>query len=118
MHSVIHQLIRKQFYTLRKNKNELLTLQGVPTSFEYAKCNVMKLWKVCERSELRLQKDPIKRGNYDFWPNKKGWILNFDPTKKGEILNFDPVTSLKLLISPYLLGQYFVNVARFARKFF
>ena len=46
----------------------------------------------------------IKRG--EFWPNKKGWILSFDP-----------VTSLKLLISPLLLGL-FVIVARFARKLF
>ena len=38
------------------------TLQGVPTSLGYAKYNVLKLRKVCERSELRLQNiDPIKR---------------------------------------------------------
>ena len=36
--------------------------QCVPTSLEYDKCNVLKLRKVCEQSELRLQKDPIKRG--------------------------------------------------------
>ena len=34
-------------------------IQGVPTSLGYAKCNVLKIRKVCERSELRLQKDPI-----------------------------------------------------------
>ena len=40
-------------------------VQGVPTSLGYAKCNVLKLRKVCERSELRLQNiDPIKRGKY------------------------------------------------------
>ena len=57
-------------------------LQGVPTSLEYPKCNVLKLRKVCERSELRLHNiDPIKGGIFEFWPNKKGWILNFDPIK-------------------------------------
>ena len=45
--------------------------------------------------------------------------MNFElcPDKKGEITNFDPVTSLKLLIYPFLLGLH-VNVARFARKLF
>ena len=43
------------------NSNHAL-VQGVQTSLGYAKCNVLKLRKVCERSELRLQKDPIKRG--------------------------------------------------------
>ena len=52
--------------------------------------------------------------DFEFCPDKKGWILNFVPTKggnfefcpnkKGDILNFNPVTSLKLLISPFLLG--------------
>ena len=37
-------------------------LQCVQTSLGYAKCNILKLRKVCERSELRLQKGPIKRG--------------------------------------------------------
>ena len=36
-------------------------LQGVPTSLGYAKCNVLKLRKVCERSELCLQNiEPLK----------------------------------------------------------
>ena len=40
-----------------------LFLQGVRTSLGYAKCNVLRLRKVCERSELCLQNiDPIKRG--------------------------------------------------------
>ena len=40
-------------------------LQGIPTSLGYPKCNVLKLRKVCERSELRLQNiDPIKRGEF------------------------------------------------------
>ena len=45
--------------------------------------------------------------------------MNFEfcPDKEGENLNFDPVTSLKLLISPFLIGL-FVNVAHFARKLF
>ena len=30
-------------------------VQFVPTSLGYAKCNVLKLRKVCERSELSLQ---------------------------------------------------------------
>ena len=34
-----------------------IAVQGVPTSLRYAKWNVLKLRKVCERSELRLQKD-------------------------------------------------------------
>ena len=50
-------------------------LQGVPTSLEYAKCNVLKLRKVCERSELNLQKGP---------------------NKKGKISNFNDVTGSKL----------------------
>ena len=54
--------------------------------------------------------------NFEFWPNKKGWISNFYPTKRG-ILNFDPFTSLEILTSPFLLGL-FENVARFARKLF
>ena len=46
-------------------------IQGVPTSLGYAKSNVLKLRKVCERSELRLQNiDPIKRG--EFCPEKRG----------------------------------------------
>ena len=36
-----------------------LKIQGVPTSLGFAKCNVLKLRKVCEWSELRLQKDPV-----------------------------------------------------------
>ena len=39
-------------------------LQGVPTSLGYDKCNVLKLRKVCEQSELRLQKGPINGGNW------------------------------------------------------
>ena len=40
-------------------------VQGVPTSLGYAKCNVLKLRKVCERSEQYLQIiDPIKRGEF------------------------------------------------------
>ena len=42
-------------------------LQGIPTSLGNAKCNV------------------VKRANLDtftkYWPNKKGWICNFDPIK-------------------------------------
>ena len=41
---------------------EFFMVQGVPTGLGHEKCNVLKLKKVCERSELRLQKDPIKRG--------------------------------------------------------
>ena len=45
--------------------NALIIIQGVPTSLGYAKCNVLKLRKVCERSELRLQNiDPLKRGKF------------------------------------------------------
>ena len=50
--------------------NYFYYIQGVPTSLGYAKCNVLKLRKVFERSELRLQKDP----------------------KKGEISNSNDVT--------------------------
>ena len=39
-----------------------IELQDVPTSLGYAKCNVLKLRKVWERSELCLKKDLIKRG--------------------------------------------------------
>ena len=55
--------------TKPKTTNELpffelidIILQGVPTSLGYAKCNVLKFRKVCERSEQRLKNDPIKRG--------------------------------------------------------
>ena len=48
-----------------KKRPSLVLLQGVPTSLEYAKYNVLKLREVCERSELRLQNiDPIKRGEF------------------------------------------------------
>ena len=43
------------------NSNHAL-VQGVQTSLGYAKCNALKLRKVCERSELLLKKDSIKRG--------------------------------------------------------
>ena len=36
--------------------------QGVPTSSGYVKCNVLKFRKVCERSELRRQEQPNKKG--------------------------------------------------------
>ena len=52
---------------------------------------------------------------YKILTQLNGENFEFCPDKKGEILNFDPVTSLKLLISPFLLGL-FVNVARFARN--
>ena len=65
------------------------TIQCVQTSLGYAKCNILKLRKVCERSELHLQKDRIKR-----------------------------FIGSEFKIYPFLLGQYFVNVARFARKLF
>ena len=39
--------------------------RGVPTSLGYAKCNVLKLRKVCERSELCFENiDPIKMGEF------------------------------------------------------
>ena len=63
-----------------KKRPSLVLLQGVPTSLEYAKYNVLELREVCERSELRLQNiDPIKRGedlikgvNFEFCPDEKG----------------------------------------------
>ena len=36
-------------------------IQGVQTSLGYAKCNVLKLRKVCKRSYV-YKNDPIKRG--------------------------------------------------------
>ena len=45
-----------------KKRPSLVLLQGVPTSLEYAKYNVLKLREVCEQSELHLQKVSIKRG--------------------------------------------------------
>ena len=45
----------------------ILLLQGVPTSLGYAKWNVLKLRKICEQRELRLQNiGPLKGGNYEF----------------------------------------------------
>ena len=58
-------------------------IQDVPTSLGYAKCNVLKPRKVCERSELRLQKRP---------------------NKKGEISDFNNVTGSKFKIRPFLVG--------------
>ena len=51
MHSVIHQIIRKQFYTLRKNKNELLTINipGVPTCF--GQLILQKIFKKSRKAE-------------------------------------------------------------------
>ena len=40
---------------LLPSPTERKLLQGVQTSLGYAKCNVLKFRKVCERSELRLQ---------------------------------------------------------------
>ena len=43
----------------------LNNVQDVPTSLGYAKCSVLKLRKVCEQSELRLQNiDPMNRGKF------------------------------------------------------
>ena len=52
----------------------VVVLQGVPTSLGYVKCEVLRLRKVCERSELRIQNidplktkgvfDPIRRGKF------------------------------------------------------
>ena len=40
-------------------------IQGVLTSLGYAKCDVLKLRKVCQQNGLRLQNiDPIKRGKF------------------------------------------------------
>ena len=61
--------------------------------------------------------DPINRGEFRILTQLKGVNFEFCSNKKGLILNFDPVTSIKLPISPFLLGL-FVNIARFARKLF
>ena len=58
--------------------------RGVPTSLGYAKCNFLKIRKVCERSELRLQNiDSIKRGNLNFDPIRRG-VSSFDSIKRDE----------------------------------
>ena len=45
--------------------NLISIVQGVPTSLGYAKYNVLKPRKVCERSELRLQNiELIKKGEF------------------------------------------------------
>ena len=47
--------------------------QGFPTSLGYVKCNIIKLRKVSEQSELRLQNiDPIKRGEFRILTQQKG----------------------------------------------
>ena len=52
-----------QNYSARKLSN--CVVHGVTTSLVYAKCNILKLRKVCEQSELRLQNiDPLKRGEF------------------------------------------------------
>ena len=43
-------------FTLEYLKLVYYLIQSVPTSLESTKCDVLKLRKVCERSELRLQK--------------------------------------------------------------
>ena len=123
-------------------------LQGVPTSLGYAKCNVLKLRKVCERSELSLQKDPKKEGEICnanhvtwskfppfYWVTFKIFPLFIGSKFKsylflsGQSSKFTPfywvkIQKLPLFIGskfefhPFLSGQYFVNVARFARKLF
>ena len=51
---------------LVKKGEKIKRIQGVPTSLGYAKWNVLKFQRVCERSELHLQNiDPVKRGK--FW---------------------------------------------------
>ena len=63
---------------------------GCPIKFglEYTKCNVLKLRKVCEQSELLLQKEPKKGELFEIRPfslgNENGRISNFDPIKRGE----------------------------------
>ena len=116
-------------------KNKIKYLQGVPTSLEYAKYNVLKLRKVCEQSELRLQKVPIKRGkivisimllgqNSKLPPFFIGSKFEF-PFLLGQnsklpllfkILNLPPFYWVKNY--PFLLGQYFVSVICFACKVF
>ena len=67
---------------------EITIVQGVPTSLEYTKCNVLKLRKVCEQSELLLQKEPKKGELFEIRPfslgNENGRISNSDPIKRGE----------------------------------
>ena len=53
------RLLEKLVTSLSLKKWFATFVQSVPTS---SKCNVLKLRKVCERSELRLQNDPIKTG--------------------------------------------------------
>ena len=53
-------LSRRSFVKKTVQATFVLQVQGVLTSLGYAKCNVLKHRKVCERSELRLQKDTKK----------------------------------------------------------
>ena len=109
--------------------NFISFIQGVPTSLEYAKCNVLKLRKVCERSGLCLQKDLIKKGeisNLNYVTGSKfkislflsGQNSKFTPFNQVKIRNSPLFIGSRFKIYPFLLGQYFVNVARFARKLF
>ena len=72
--SIYYRLLRiywlYEYYKLSLISQGFDILQGVPTSLGNAKCNVLKLRKVCEQSQLLLQNiDPIKRGNFEFWPS-------------------------------------------------
>ena len=82
----------------------------VPTSLGNAKCDVLKLRKICERSELRLQNiDPINRGEFWILSRQKGGHFEFWPNYIIKITNW--------VIYPFSL-RLFVNIARFARKLF
>ena len=68
-----------------KKRPSLVLLQGVPTSLEYAKYNVLKLRKGCEQSELRVQNiDPIKGDEFEFDAIKRGNFFIIDPINRGE----------------------------------
>ena len=54
-------------------------IQGVPTSLGYAKCNVLKIRKVCEQSELHLQKEQIKREKLVILMTEMGQNSKFTP---------------------------------------
>ena len=77
--------LSKVKHVRRGNCTNNQAVQGVPTSLGYAKCNVLKLRKGCEQSELRVQNiDPIKGDEFEFDAIKRGKFFIIDPINRGE----------------------------------
>ena len=90
-------------------------IQGVPTSLEYAKCNVRKLRKVCERSELCFQRDRIKRGKLVIFLMYLGQNSKFSPFLSVQNLSGQTshlLVRLKFEIHPFSGQKKFTPLVR------